>query len=110
MFVSAYYQSKDKYGHNNYIVETGHFYGFTLGWGNGNLHISAEAMNPFTTSRKYRTVRIPQKFYDSYRTVYNERSRYHFALNVAYSFSYGKRLNRDQESGNPSGVSSGIIK
>ena len=62
-----------------------------LGWGNGNLQLSAKACNPFRKSYLSSRAEISTHFYNSDVQWYSTGFHNRFVFSATYSFSYGKK-------------------
>lgn len=86
------------------------YYYLTAGWGNAKWNVNVRINNPFcktwVDSRKH----FDSKYY-SYKDVsYNIGYHQAVMLTVAYTFGYGKKVQRGDELGEQSGASSAILK
>lgn len=90
-YVEGYYQGKTKLIMPNHIEHTRDSYYLALGWGNGNLQLSAKACNPFRTSYLSSRGELWTRYYDSNVQWYSAGFHNRFELSATYSFSYGKK-------------------
>lgn len=109
-YASASYNSHVKsigYATRN---ETPGFYQVTVGWGNGDWNISAMASNPSVSSYKNGYYSIDTPYYSIHNQSYGSPYHRFFSFNVRYSFSYGKKIQRDGNPGKLQGNGSGILE
>lgn len=86
------------------------YYGLEVGWGNANWNISAKLNNPFRKSMFSASTLTYTDNYWKYNEQFTARDRCNFRLNVVYSFSYGKKVQRGNEAGKVSGSGSAILE
>lgn len=110
VYVSANYYSGGKNVGSYYIEDTPCYYGFAVGWGNGNFNVSGKALCPFNSSYESVSQTVNTSNYASRRQQYSSSYHRSFEISVTYSFSYGKKVNRTSESADISGVQSGMLK
>lgn len=109
-YFQAIYYSKSKIINPYYYGVTPNYYSFTVGWSNGDLNVSASALNPFRTSYKFYKMITSTPNYYSLQYGYSSQYRQCFDITVSYSLSYGKKLQRGYESKAIKGVGSGILE
>lgn len=90
-YVEGYYQSKTKLVSPYQIEHTRDFYYLMLGWGNGNLQLSAKACNPFRKSYLSSRAELWTRYYDSNVQWYSAGAHNRFEFTATYSLSYGKK-------------------
>ncbi|MDE6131624.1 MAG: hypothetical protein K2F74_08540 [Muribaculaceae bacterium] len=108
-YIQAMYQSKRKSITSVMEFRNPAYYRFDIGWGNGNLYITAQAINPTVSNYKGSIAIIDTPTYSSWTQDYNDSSHRFFALHISYNFSYGKKIQHGQQIGELKGGGSGIL-
>lgn len=105
----AYVMQHKDMTQNNY-VRYPHVLDITAGWGNGDWHASVSLRNPFrtgwTTYRKW----FESDSYSEFSCGTGNSRHISVAVNVAYTISYGKKVERGDEVGQQRAVRSGILE
>ena len=109
-FIGASYQAK----YNDYYSlgrsENREYFLLGAGWGNGDLSISCRAYNPFYSGWNSGTSYSRTLNYSSIQRNFTASSHRYFMFQVSYSFSYGKKVQRDKGISAPDILDSGILK
>lgn len=91
------------------IMDRRPYYNFSFGWSNGNLNVRLRLYNPFTSGYKTARTWMDSPYYSYSTDHFYQSNRRNFQLSVIYSFSYGKKVNREEINA-PQGVQSGILQ
>lgn len=109
-YCNARYMYRTKGVNGSGYIEAPHYYSLSAGWSNGNLNVSAHAINPFTSSWRAGSSLSATHNYMQSVDMYNGSYHRLFQLSVVYSFSYGKKIGQQDEPGRQSGAKSAIIQ
>lgn len=111
-YFQAYYQSPQKmmFTGSPTTYRSRDFYALSAGWSNSDLNISLTAYNMFNSNWDTSDRFIQSPRYSEHRTTYGTHSHASLNLSVTYTFGYGKKVQRGNEVGKQSGVSSAIMK
>lgn len=91
------------------INEMPAYYNLNLGWSNGDLNVSMRMYNLFSSSYKSNRGWCDTSHYSRTSQYYHQSYYRNFMLRVTYTFSYGKKVNREEINA-PQGVQSGILQ
>lgn len=80
------------------------------GWSKSDLNVRLTVSNPFRTSWEYSTTESKYDRYADNMTNYDTNAHFSLRLSVAYTFGYGKKLQRGDEVGGAATGSSAILK
>jgi hypothetical protein len=111
-YFQAYYQSHQKmmFTGSPTTYRSRDFYALSAGWSNSDWNISLTAYNIFNSNWDTSDRYIQSPLYTEHRTTYGTNSHASLNLSVTYTFGYGKKVQRGNEVGKQSGVSSAIMK
>ena len=111
-YFQAYYQSHQKmmFTGSPTTYRSRDFYALSAGWSNSEWNISLTAYNIFNSNWDTSDRYIQSPLYTEHRTTYGTNSHASLNLSVTYTFGYGKKVQRGNEVGKQSGVSSAIMK
>lgn len=104
------YESKAKNISTTTKSEFPQYYSLALGWGNGNLNISAKVSNLFNSGWNCGKTVIYAENYNCVSQTFSSRYHRAFEINLSYSFSYGKKVKRTDTPNAASAISSAILK
>lgn len=107
-FMSSDYSSRSRSVTTDDVERMPATYSLKAGWGNGRVLISADARNIFSSSKESILWRNTNNYSRIAYYTYPEFGRY-FTLTFSYSFSYGKKVEKSQNTSGPTGVSSGML-
>jgi len=111
MYAQATYISRKNDFLTHYREKIPQYYSLKIGWGNGDLNISATAYNVFNSSYKsyLRIGDFPN--FKSEVQLYDPSYHRAFEISVVYSIGYGKKkVSRNDEVLAPTGAQSGLLK
>lgn len=111
-YFQAYYQSHQKmmFTSSPTTYRSRDFYALSAGWSNSDWNISLTAYNIFNSNWSTSDRYIQSPLYTEHRTTNGTTSHASLNLSVTYTFGYGKKVQRGNEVGKQSGVSSAIMK
>lgn len=109
-YIQPFYSHSTHSYSNAAITEGPSTYQILVGWGNGNFNITASAQNFARSSWKNTVTTLKTGDYTSVLTNFGGLSHRSFRISASYSFSYGKKLNRQNINAPTSGIESGILK
>lgn len=82
----------------------------TVGWSNSNWNIRANFINLTRWNWQSATQEMHSEWYDTFEKFYNGQSHALIQLSATYTFGFGKKVKRDNESGVSGSAASGILK
>ncbi len=109
-YAMATWRNSRKFVYMDETRKAPQYYNFTLGWGNGDLNISANAICPFSSSYKGIERNIETQNYRLRDYAFSPVYHRTFEFVVSYSFSYGKKVSGSDMPSKLEGVQSGILK
>ena len=83
-------------------------YWFMAGWGNSAWMVSAFIINPFRSHWRGNIMMIDTPYYSMHNTTINVNEHRRINLTVAYTFGYGKKVQRGNDINGASDVKSSI--
>lgn len=83
-------------------------YWLMAGWGNSSWTVSAFVINPFRSHWRGEEMLIDTPYYSMDTTAINVNDHRRINLSVAYTFGYGKKVQRGNDLGGTSGSTSSI--
>lgn len=98
-YVAASYRTRSRQFdyRKNATVSYPDSYSVSGGWGNGIWSVRLSLNNIFRTDWKWGTTEIDMPDYYDRTIHYGQSGHGSISLNVAYTFGYGRRINRDNE-------------
>ena len=107
----ACYQTPDKlmFSEFPYTYKSRNYYALEAGWGNTDWNVRVSAVNFFNRHWDISDQNIDTPLYKEHRTIFDTSYHARLNLSVTYTFGYGKKLQRGNEVGEPSGASSAIL-
>ncbi len=110
-YAAVYYQSPQKSIYTFGRTRRPEFYYLQIGWGNGNLNLSATAINIFSRSYKSFRTEVETRYFQSTSTELSPSLHSRFIFSATYSFSYGKKkVSTNIDTDIPTGAQSQILK
>lgn len=111
-YFQASYQTRNLtvQGNRGVIYKDRDFYQILVGWSRANWNIRISAMNLFRSDWLGATNTLSTPLYSESRYTYGNYYHRRLNLSVTYTFGYGKKIQRGNEVGEQSGVSSAIMK
>ncbi len=83
---------------------------FSAGWSKSDLNVRIGISNPFRTSWVSATKEFATPIYKEYATSYGTTAHFNLNISITYTFGYGKKVSRNNEVSEQSGIGSAILK
>lgn len=111
-FFNAYWDSGSGYVDGETAFQRKMPMGYSLGagWAARGWNIQLSVINPFQTSWKISKDTLVTRWYESSMTQFGSHFHRRVSLNVAYTFSYGKKVNQTGEINGERNISTSILK
>lgn len=110
-YASAFFLCRQKSISKHGRTDTPAFYYLQIGWGNGNLNLSAVAINIFSRSYESGKREIDTPYFHSVSFDMSPILHSRFIFSATYSFSYGKKkVSTNIDTDIPTGAQSQILK
>lgn len=111
-FFNAYYDSAWSYvdGDNAYLLKMPMSCSISAGWASRGWNIELSLVNPFQSGWKISEGTLNTRWYDSSVTQFGPAYHRRISVTVAYTFTYGRKVNHAEELSGEKSISSSILR
>lgn len=111
-YLKGYYTTPERqlWDDSNTIYRSRNFHSIEGGWSNYNWNVRFTAANLFNKGWVGGRLHMSSDFYSENRINYGTYFHSRLNISVTYTIDYGKKVQRNNEVGEQSGTSSGILK
>lgn len=112
-YVGSFFHSKAEYSDGIMVgdwMKEPCSYSLQIGWSDSRWNVRLYTSNFFRYNWKESELVMSSQYYDRTKINYGTSKHFMFQLRATYTFSYGKKIKKNNQIGEQSGESSGILR